>query len=706
MAFSYWAAFQLRFDFRIPDWAFGALIQTLPWLIAIRGLMFLPFRLYAGLWKYTSVYDLQALLAGIASSTVIFASVTIIARESFPRSVLIIDPLIVTLLLGGIRMVRRMAAEFGSSRAASGSRTLVYGAGDAGEMIVREMRQRGASGLRPIGFIDDDPSKVGRRIHGVRVLGTRKELEDILDELEPSEILLALPGVAPETIRAIVRAIEPYKLPIKTLPALKDIIDGKIGVEQIRTLKVEDLLARPPIGLNTKAVRELIRGHRVLVTGAGGSIGSELCRQVLEFEPAALVLFERYENSLHAIRLELEDNVSKTAGLASRGVSKIVPVVGDVTDPTVVRSAFEKHRPEIVFHAAAHKHVGLMEENPCEAVKNNVGGTRALAAAAEAAGVDRFILISTDKAANPTSIMGASKRVAELAVQAQARGSSTSFSIVRFGNVLGSNGSVVPRFLDQIQRGGPVTVTHPDVKRFFMLIPEAVQLVLHSAAEARGGATYVLDMGEQIKLVDMARNLIRLSGKVPDEDVKIEFIGLRPGEKMEEELVSDSETIVATSVPKVFAVYAQPVGLDDEFNAAVRELESLAAAGEVGEVVTRLRVMAKAKVVDDAPLQMGQSAAPVPLEPRQDPHTQTCPQCSQPVHRSKAKRFDENLRKRFTGQRLFRCAECGWRGWLEPIAPTPLPIPGAIATVDLTALDSLSPAKPATPRRFSPKDLQ
>jgi len=702
MAFSYWAAFQLRFDSHLPDWAFSAMIATLPWLVLIRATTFLPFRLYEGLWKYSSVYDMQMLLAGIATSSVVFAIFCLLAHYPMPRSILIIDTLIVSMLLGGIRMLRRFLAEFGSSRAGNATRILIYGAGDAGQMIVREMRQR-AVGLEPIGFVDDDPAKVGRRIHGIRVLGGRNDLPDLIAELEPSEILLALPGVAPATIRAIVDEIQLYKVPIKTLPALKDIIGGKVGVEQIRTLKVEDLLARPPIGLDTKPVRQLIHGHRVLITGAGGSIGSELCRQVAAFKPASMVLFERYENSLHAIRLELEDaykTASKGAGI------EIHAVVGDVTDEAMVTSTFEKFRPETVFHAAAHKHVTLMEENPCEAVKNNVRGTRVLAEVSEKTGVDRFIMISTDKAANPTSIMGASKSIAEQVVRAQGQGSGTSFSVVRFGNVLGSNGSVVPRFLDQIQRGGPVTVTHPDVRRFFMLIPEAVQLVLHAAAEARSGATYVLDMGEQIKVVDMARNLIRLSGKTPDEDIKIVFTGLRPGEKMEEELVGDIETMVPTGVPKIFAVYAQPSPTAAHFAETVRELEGFAAAGRSADVVRTLRALTNAPVQENAPLLHGQAPPPHPTFTSHAAHTQNCPVCSAEVHRSKARRLDQHIRKRLTTRRLFRCSSCGWRGWMDPIERAGAPVPGAVQSLDLRALDSAS-AQPAEPRRsFSPKDLR
>jgi FlaA1/EpsC-like NDP-sugar epimerase len=370
-------------------------------------------------------------------------------------------------------------------------------------------------------------------------------------------VLIAIAHAEPAAIRSIVGEFEPYRVPIKTLPNLHDIIDGKVEIGQIRNLSVEDLLARAPVGLDRRPLYQLIAGRRVMVTGAGGSIGSELCRQIARLKPAALIMFERYENSLHEIRMELQDR-KPSFGL--------LPIVGDVTDAARVNDVLRLHRPEIIFHAAAHKHVPLMEENPCEAVKNNVRGTRVLARAAEVSGVDRFIMISTDKAVNPTSVMGASKRLSELVVQAQAKGSGTSFSIVRFGNVLGSNGSVVPRFIEQIRRGGPVTVTHPEMRRFFMLIPEAVQLVLHAASQAESGATYVLDMGEQVKLADMARDMIRLSGLVPDEDVAIEFIGLRPGEKLFEELVGPDEDARPSAVEKILCVRSRHLPPSDFFD--------------------------------------------------------------------------------------------------------------------------------------------
>lgn len=697
VAISYSLAFSLRFDGWIPDPYVQVFLQTLPWVVVIRGLTFIPFRLYQGLWRYAGIYDLQVLLAAVVTSSIVFAVYvwSPLGPVTFPRSVLVTDALLTTVLLGGVRMTRRLYVGFmGTGK--HNRKVLVYGAGDAGEMIVREMRSNPDLGLRPLGFIDDNPSKVGRRIHGVRVLGTGKTLAKVIDDVEPTELLIAIPKLEPGALRTIVRELSQFNLPIKTLPNLRDIIDGTARVSAIRPLQLEDLLARVPVGLDPHPLTRLVRGQRVLVTGAGGSIGSELCRQILKLRPARLVMLERYENSLHAIRLELDDPA-------------VVPVVGDVTDERLVADVFTTHRPALVFHAAAHKHVPLMEENPCEAIKNNVRGTRIVAEAAERSGAGRFILISTDKAANPSSIMGASKRVAELIVQAQGRGSSTAFAIVRFGNVLGSNGSVVPLFMEQIRRGGPVTVTHPEVRRFFMVIPEAVQLVLHAAAQATNSGTYVLDMGEQMKVVDVARNLIRLSGLVPDEDIEIVYTGLRPGEKLQEELSGAHENLLPSAVPKVFVVRGAPPERT-ALQPLVSELENLALSGERATTIDRLRALTGGvvsdtqSVSDGLPSPVG-SRAPGQAEPAalsnvDDFLRRLCPRCRGLAHRSRARRFDQVVRKSFTPKRLFRCSSCGWRGWLLPLdTVTPQSIPfSTLPPPDLRALDAVSEAAIGTRR--------
>jgi FlaA1/EpsC-like NDP-sugar epimerase len=401
-----------------------------------------------------------------------------------------------------------------------------------------------------------------------------------MDRHHPHEVLIALDQPDPAALHRVVDALQPFKIPITTIPTVKDLLDGKVAVGQIRSLSIEDLLPRAPVGLDPTRVRHLISGRRIMVTGAGGSIGSELCRQIADLQPASLVLFERYENSLYAIANDLQDR--KTASEVD-----IAPVIGDVTDRHRVTSVIIQHRPEIIFHAAAHKHVPLMELNPCEAVKNNVIGTRVVAETAQQLGVDRVILISSDKAVNPSSVMGATKRVAELILQAMAPASRTRFTTVRFGNVLGSNGSVVPRFLDQVKSGGPVTVTHPEIRRYFMLISEAVQLVLHAAALGDGASAYVLQMGEQMKVADMARNLIRLSGFVPDQEIAIQFVGLRPGEKLSEELASADEILQSSAVEKILRVttsrFPPPALLQQ-----VQQLGDLAGNGQSQAVVKQL----------------------------------------------------------------------------------------------------------------------
>lgn len=572
-------AFRMRFEGGIPEPYRTRWVQMLPWLVVIRGLTFIPFRLYEGLWRYASIWDLRNIIAGVLTSTLVFVILVYwgFGLTDYPRSVVIMDAVFLICFLGIIRLGRRLYREMG--RLEREKRVLIYGAGDAGEMIVRAIRHNVAYAYEPIGFIDDDLSKVGQRIHGVQVLGTRHDLPHIMATQEPHEVLVALPSVPAATLRGVVKALQPFKVPITTLPNLREIVANKGMVTQIRHLAVEDLLEREPVGRESESVRQMIAGKRILVTGAGGTIGSELCRQIAAWHPSALCLYERYENNLHAIGNDL-------AG-GENGLS-VHCVIGDVTDARRLHTIMAEYQPEIVFHAAAHKHVPLMELNPCEAVKNNVGGTRTVAEAAARFGAQRFILISTDKAVNPSSVMGATKRVAELLVQSLAQSHPTRFVVVRFGNVLGSNGSVVPRFLEQIRKGGPVTVTHPEVQRYFMLIPEAVYLVLHAAALGQSGAVYVLEMGEQIKVLEMAQNLIRLSGFIPEEEIPITFIGLRPGEKLFEELVGADETVQSSGMEKILQVQVGHLPETTLLMQAIATLEHFASEGASKEVLDSL----------------------------------------------------------------------------------------------------------------------
>ncbi|WP_447603628.1 polysaccharide biosynthesis protein [Nitrospira sp. Nam80] len=540
-------AFWLRFDGEIPHHEYRLFIELLPWLVAIRSSAFIFFKLNEGLWRYTSIWDLQNIISGVLLSTAAFYGLVygVMGLTSYPRSILIIDALLLIGFVTGIRLPFRLLKEQCIYR--HKKKVLIIGAGDTGERIVREMKTNGASVYEPVGFIDDEATLLSKRIHGVQVCGTRRDLPRILTEKRAEEVILALSHAGPSMLRDIISALEPFKVSIKTLPSVHELINDRSAVSQMRSVALADLLPRAPVNLQTDGMRDMISGKRVMISGAGGSIGSELARQIAVLNPDRLILYERHENSLYTIGKELEDNNAS---------SFVYPIIGDVTDVRRLASTLRAHQPAIFFHAAAHKHVPLVELNPAEALKNNCLGTRTAAEVAHRCGVERFVLISTDKAVNPSSVMGATKRVAELIAQDIARQSPTRFITVRFGNVLGSNGSVLLRFQEQIKAGGPVTVTHPDVRRYFMLIPEAVHLVLQAASLGEQGATYILDMGEQIPVLTLARHLIRLSGFVPDKEIPIRFVGLRPGEKLAEKLVGEGEVAEASPIENVLRIKA------------------------------------------------------------------------------------------------------------------------------------------------------
>jgi FlaA1/EpsC-like NDP-sugar epimerase len=575
-----YAALWLRFDGKIGPDDFLVFVNWISLIVAIRMTVFAAFRLYAGLWRYAGVRDLLRIIGavGVSSAMVLVLSRTVPALAGYWRSVIVIDSLLLVCVLGALRLTRRIWREF--HYVPKSKRVLIYGAGDTGELIIRDMLHNPFHGYDPIGFFDDDPAKRGRRIHGVKVLGGRDEIPRIMADKCPDVVVIAIPRAAASVLRSIVQALEGYKIPIQTLPSLGDLLDGKVTVNRIRTLVVEDLLERSPVRLSMDRVRSLVQGKRVLITGAGGSIGAELARQIGALGPSALMLLDRYENGLHAIALELQST-------SVEGV--LATAVADVSDRQRMDRILASLRPQLIFHAAAHKHVPLMELNPCEAVSNNVGGTRILAEAAAATGsVERFVLISTDKAVNPSSVMGATKRVAEMLVQSLDRQGSIVYTTVRFGNVLASNGSVLLQFLEQVKAGGPITITHPEMRRYFMLIPEAVHLVLHAATLGGGGDIFVLDMGDQIKIVDLAHNVIRLSGLIPGEEIPLKFIGLRPGEKLREDLVGSDEVAKPTSVERVLHVEPKLspdlTGLDAE----VAALEQFAHCGDRSAVLKKL----------------------------------------------------------------------------------------------------------------------
>ena len=598
-------AFWLRFDGAIPAAAWSLWAATVPALVLLRGLSFVPFHVYDSVWEYVGLRDLRAIVASVTTSSLLFCLLIrgVLGLRAYPRSVFLMDLVLVVFLMASARVGWRLLRERRANTRTR--RVLIFGAGDAGARIVRELLKGGEHGYHPVGFVDDDPAKMGRRIHGVPVLGTRADLPRIIDKTKPTEVLVAIARAAPATFRGVVKELESHKLTIRAMPHLREILDGRARLHDVRDLAVADLLGRVPVGLDMDTVRHLVEGKRVLVTGAGGTIGSELSRQIAELGPKSLVLFERYENALW----EVERSV---AGLNRGG--RVYSVIADVTDAQRVDEVLADHRPELILHAAAHKHVPLMELNPCEAIKNNVRGTRIVGEAAVRHGVERFVLISSDKAVNPSSVMGATKRVAELLAMALAERGPTGFVVVRFGNVIGSNGSVIPLFLEQIKGGGPVTVTHPDMRRYFMLIPEAVQLVLQAATLGENGALYVLDMGDEIRVVDMARNLIRLAGFIPEREIPIVYIGVRPGEKLAEELVASDETIEPSSLEGIRRVRSTGGLSLASLGRSVADLERFAEKGATGAVMQQLGAMVAMFRPHHAPPEVAKGRAILPAD--------------------------------------------------------------------------------------------
>ena len=545
-------AFALRFEGDIPPEYEQIMLDHVPAVLLIFGAGLWVFGIQRGLWRYVGLHDLgKILLASLSSAAVFYGVIHLIGGiTQYPRSVIILTGLLNGLYLAGIRLAVRGFREWIQVVGPRARRVLIVGAGHAGELLVRDMLADANYDCRPVGFVDDDPIKQRKRIHGIPVVGTIADTKKAADRLDAQEIIVAIPSSSTAVKQKILAASEGCMVPIKTLPNVKRLLGDSVLLQQVRPMNLDDLLQREPIQTDRQELPPFITGKTLLVTGAGGSIGSELCRQIARHKPQALVLFERYENALHSLLLELRAAFSEV---------KLFPVIGDVTVLDRVSEVFHQTSPDIVFHAAAHKHVPLMELNPKEAIRNNILGTRVVAEVALKTGVDRFVLISTDKAVNPSSVMGVTKRIAEHLVREFNHTGLTKFTVVRFGNVLGSNGSVVPLFSEQIRKGGPVTVTHSDIKRFFMTIPEAVQLVLQASVMGRGGEVFVLDMGEQIKIADLARNMIVLAGLVPGKDVDIVFTGLRPGEKLYEELFEESEQAEPTTHPKIHRAVGTPV---------------------------------------------------------------------------------------------------------------------------------------------------
>ena len=574
-------AFAFRFDGEIPPQYQLIMWKYLPAVLFVFGSGLWVFGIQRGLWRYVGIHDLARILwASLAGSAIFYGVVhLLIGNTQYPRSVIILTGLLSGLYLAGIRLAVRWFREWLQITGPTARRVLVVGAGNAGELLVRDMLSDSGYNSKPVAFVDDDPVKRRMKIHGIPVVGKVVDIKAAADRFGVHEIVVAIPSASTAVKQAILAASEGCTAPIKILPSVKRLLGDPVSLQQVRPMSLEDLLQREPIQTDRQELHPLIEGKTVLVTGAGGSIGSELCRQIARYGPESLVLFERYENSLHALLLELKTSYPQVG---------VLPVIGDVTVPDRVAEVFRQTSPEIVFHAAAHKHVPLMELNPKEAVRNNIWGTHVVAEAALAAGVDRFVLISTDKAVNPSSVMGATKRIAEHLIQGFNRNGATKFTVVRFGNVLGSNGSVVPLFSEQIKRGGPVTVTHPEIKRFFMTIPEAVQLVLQASVMGQGGEVFVLDMGEQIKIADLARNMIVLSGLVPGKDIEIAYTGLRGGEKLYEELFEGGEEVVTTAHAKINRAIGAPLPIGD-LDQWAKELPARILAGDEEDLLQDLK---------------------------------------------------------------------------------------------------------------------
>jgi FlaA1/EpsC-like NDP-sugar epimerase len=558
LALAYYLAYVLRFDSGVPQRYEELLGGTIVFVVVVKLVVFALFGLYSKLWRFVDQKDFEAIVkAVVVSSVVVIAGLFVLVPTNTdpPRGVVALDFLIALGLISGSRFLVRAAVER-PTRAALIERAtrevLIVGAGNGGQQVAFELRRNPELSSAPVGFVDDDPRKQGMRIAGLKVLGTTDDLPRVLDEAKPEEVIIAIPS-APGIVRAkVVTACRDRGILVRTLPTTFELLSGGVNLmRQVREVRVEDVLGREPVRMEVDRVAAYVRGRVVLITGAGGSIGAELCRQLARVGPKQLVLVENAENSLFEIRRQLEEE---------RHFARVAAVLADCKDATRMRELFLEHRPAVVFHAAAYKHVPLMEENPVEAVRNNAVATRIVAAAAGEAGVERFVLVSTDKAVSPATVMGASKALAEWAVEAaQARYRGTRYAAVRFGNVLGSSGSVVPIFRRQITAGGPVTVTDPKMTRYFMTIPEAVQLIIRSGELALGGEVFVLEMGDPVKIVDLARNMIRLSGNEPDIDISVEIVGRRPGEKVHEELFNPGERPQPTPAEKIVSAVRPPL---------------------------------------------------------------------------------------------------------------------------------------------------
>ncbi|MBI5330594.1 MAG: polysaccharide biosynthesis protein [Betaproteobacteria bacterium] len=549
------AAYWLRFNLTLPGDYFLAATEALPWVVTLQTVIFWRFGLYRGIWRFASLPDLKRILQAIGVAAIAIPSLFVLLRiqASVPRSVLILDPLLLLLIMGGSRFFYRAWKEHHLAGLLKDVKpVLVLGAGSAADFLLRDLA-RTPSGYQVVGLLDDHPEKIGRHIQGVNVLGKVEDLEKWALTTEVQDVILAMPSASHSVRKGIADRCAVLGLNVLTTPSLEDIMEGRVSVSALRKIELDDLLGRDPVRLDNEGLQALLTGRTVMVTGAGGSIGSEMCRQIAHFQPSRLLLFERGEFALYLIEQEFR---------AAHPRLHIECLVGDIADEARMRQVMREFRPAVVFHAAAYKHVPLMEErNAFQALRNNVVGTWVVAKEARDAGVEKFVMISTDKAVNPTNVMGATKRLAEMVCQSLQRPEGARFVSVRFGNVLGSSGSVIPKFQKQIETGGPITVTHPDITRYFMSIPEAAQLVLQAGLMGQGGEIFVLDMGEPVRIAELARLMIRLAGK-SEEEIRIEYTGLRPGEKLYEELLADDESTLPTPHAKLRVAQARLANLE------------------------------------------------------------------------------------------------------------------------------------------------
>jgi FlaA1/EpsC-like NDP-sugar epimerase len=560
------------------------------WLIIIallvKPLVFYWFGLYRRLWIYASVNELKLIILAVTTSSAVVSVIFVVLfwmgmfGPGFSRSVLAIDWLLSILLIGGMRFSLRVVSETNAPRNDEKTRkVMLIGAGDAGALVVKEMQKNRQINLEPVGFLDDDPAKQNQSLLGVPVIGKLGDLANALDEHKVDEVIIAIPSAPGRVVRLVADICRLKSVPFRTMPGIYELLGGKVSVSRLREVEITDLLRREPVRIHEELIGEVLQGKRVLVTGAGGSIGRELCRQIARWNATSLILLGHGENSIFEALLELKQDYPAL---------ELIPVIADVRDTVRLDAIFSEHRPEVVFHAAAHKHVPLMQINVEEAVANNVLGTRNIVDVADRCGVERLVLISTDKAVHPVNVYGATKRMAEMVVLDAALRTGKAFSVVRFGNVLGSRGSVVPLFKRMIANGGPVQITHPDMFRFFMTIPEAVHLVLQAAAMGKGGEAFLLNMGEQIRILDLAEDLIRLSGLEPGRDIEIVFTGVRPGEKLREELWEADKTYDPTAHPDVFRSTAENMIASENLKLNLTRLAELVNQSQPGGIIDLL----------------------------------------------------------------------------------------------------------------------